>query len=92
VSILENPVRLLGTLLEQLHFGQRVYWHHVDDHASVPDLIIGTHLFFVYVYPTSHACCVADTNLHTSLSACSTSVTDTDRPDFVVEWPRFGIV
>ena len=33
-------------------------------------------------YPTLHACCVADTNLHTSLSTCSTSVTDGRSPRF----------
>merc|ERR1711977_724302 len=43
-----------------------------------------------YPYTTLHACCVADTNLHMSLSTCSTSVTD-GRPTRFHRGLRFGI-
>merc|ERR1712078_52532 len=73
---------LLGTLLEQLHLVRVSTGITSMIMRRCPGLIIGTHLFFMYMYPTLHACCVADTNLHTSLSTCSTSATDGRSPRF----------
>jgi hypothetical protein len=49
VSVLENPVRFTRSTSRAVAFGWNAFWHHAIDHAPVPDLIIGTHLFFMHV-------------------------------------------